>query len=968
MKNLLIIILLSSSFAHASVIPADNSERLVQDELFVYQWGLYNQGQTLIREKDDIHNLPMKGVLNKDIGWKNLVGKFSAKRPIIAVLDSGVDLTHPELQGNFWKNEAECNGKPDFDDDNNQLKDDCNGWNFTEAITSEGAKDPTDIDGHGTHIAGIIAAANDGTGMVGVTPNALIMPIKVMKDSNSKSDVPSSEAFARGIQYAVQNGADVINMSLGWPRSLETALLRDAVNFALRNGVVIVAAAGNNNSSEPLFPCAYDGVICVGASTINGKFAGFSNYGGHVDTIAPGEGILGLNPVILEPEFFPVPGFELRSGTSQAAPLLAGMIGALKAKNKDTTIDQIFAKLYSADSFKSEKKYIMGGEATWESLNAEITTPVIRPIFKKVRQIVFRADSPETKISVSIRNFGLPSGAVSVKMESLSKGIEINSDSQSIEKLNQGEFKDLIFDINLKNLNAESNVAIKVTIEDANGARSYVNEIPVVRDIYKASNFKKAAFVFADKPVPVGGVRGKEILSFLSTVESFGVSTKHEFFMKRIIKDGDNKKLEILLFTKQGDKYVQSPANIYVNDALSMVNFIRVDMNLDGKEDYLVQTLIEKDSKKSFVFSFYNSDMKPLWPKLQDAKLNLDLFVESMNDISFIRLDHATLGKMMVPAFFTNGMLPKIDQPITSWQRLDSTRKKRLYYLEPMTDGSLRIRSLTTNVWEESVKTEFKTKWFDTVETEQLLPVSAADSAAGNLRVMVTVGSGTKRQIFIYSFNTKASSHGLKIPQLVLQTDSVDPLLTLTNNGLVNSGDVYFNIYDRTRAKLVTTKNLSQEREFIFRHETESDLIAGHIASFENNNDRFTVFQTREELISITSGANSKRSSRPKLRYSFLSQKLLSEMYFPVSYKRQGASSPALYVDATSVTGNRIYLFEEQNGELVSSIRNSLVVPNNCRALNPNFSAASGSHEFIFICLEDKGAEKEWMIRSLEMN
>lgn len=964
MKNLLIIILLSSTFAHASVIPADNSERLVQDELFPYQWALYNQGQTLIREKDDIHNLPMKGVLNKDIGWKNLVGKFSAKRPIIAVLDSGVDLTHPELQGNLWRNDAECNGKPGDDDDKNQLIDDCNGWNFTEAITSENAKDVTDIDGHGTHISGIIAALNDGTGMVGVTPNALIMPIKVMKDSNSKSDVPSSEAFARGIQYAVDNGADVINMSLGWPRSLETKLLRDAVYYALSNGVAIVAAAGNNNSSEPLFPCAYDGVICVGASTINGKFAGFSNYGGHVDTIAPGEGILGLNPMILEPEFFPVPGFELRSGTSQAAPLVAGMIGALKAKNKDITIDQIFAKIYSAESFKDQKKYIMGGEATWESLNAEITAPVIRPIFKKVRQLVFRGDSSESKLVVSIRNFGIASGAINVKMESLSKGIEISSDAESIDKLNQGEFKDVTFNVTLKNLNAESNIAIKVTIEDGNESRSYINEIPVVRDIKNVANFKKIPFVFSDKAVPVGGVRGNEILSYLSTVESFGVSTKHEFFMKRIVKDGENKKLEILVFSKQGNQYVQSPANIYVNDALSMVNFIRADMNLDGKEDYLIQTLVEKDGKKSFVFSFYNHEMKPLWPKFQDAKLSLDLFVENMNDITFIRFDHPTLGKMMVPAFFTNGMLPKVDQPITSWERWDSTRKKRLFYLEPMTDGTLRIRSLTTNVWEESVKKEFKTKWFDTVETEQLLPVSAEDSAKGELRVMVTVGPGTKRQIFIYSFNTKSSSHGLKIPQLVLQTDSVDPLLTITNNGLENTGDVYFNIYDRTRAKLVTTKALAQDREFIFRHETESDLIAGHIASFENNNDRFTVFQTREELISITSGTNSKRSSRAKLRYSFLSQKLLSEMYYPVSYKRAGASSPALYVDATSVTGNRIYLFEEQNGELVSSIRNSLVVPNGCRPLNPNFSAQSGAHEFIFLCLENN----EWMIRSLEMN
>jgi hypothetical protein len=87
-------------------------------------------------------------------------------------------------------------------------------------------------------------------------------------------------------------------------------------------------------------------------------------------------------------------------------------------------------------------------------------------------------------------------------------------------------------------------------------------------------------------------------------------------------------------------------------------------------------------------------------------------------------------------------------------------------------------------------------------------------------------------------------------------------------------------------------------------------------------------------------------------------------MYFPVIYKRNGALNPALYVDGTAVTGNRVYLFEEQNGELVSSIRNSIVVPRGCKSLNPNFSAASGSHEFVFLCLE----EKDFVIRTFEMN
>jgi subtilisin family serine protease len=245
----------------------------VSDELFPFQWGLLNQGQTYFKEKDDLHNLPLTGIAGRDVQWEKFFKKTSSVRPIVAVLDSGLDLNHPDIKDNLWRNEKECGKDPKVDNDGNKLAGDCNGWNFTEAIDSDEAKNPSDIDGHGTHVAGIIAASQNGEGIVGVAPNALIMPIKVMRDTGSKSDVASSDAFGRGILYAVDNGAKVINMSLGWPRSLETKYLRDAVNFALSKGVIIVAAAGNNNSVEPLFPCAYEGVVCVAATTLDGSFA-----------------------------------------------------------------------------------------------------------------------------------------------------------------------------------------------------------------------------------------------------------------------------------------------------------------------------------------------------------------------------------------------------------------------------------------------------------------------------------------------------------------------------------------------------------------------------------------------------------------------------------------------------------------------------------------------------------------------
>jgi hypothetical protein len=202
----------------------------------------------------------------------------------------------------------------------------------------------------------------------------------------------------------------------------------------------------------------------------------------------------------------------------------------------------------------------------------------------------------------------------------------------------------------------------------------------------------------------------------------------------------------------------------------------------------------------------------------------------------------------------------------------------------------------------------------------------------------------------------------------VLQTEGVDNLFSITPTGLDASGDAFLNIYDRSRAKLVTTKNDQQSSQLNYSHESETDIMAGHIVSFEKGEQKFSVLQTRDELIGLsTINGKVTKSSRPKLRYSFLSDKVLSELYNPVIFKRDGVQSPALYVDSTAVTANRVYLFEEQQGKLVASIKNSLIVPASkemaCKALNPSFSSAAGSHEFVFLCLEDK----EWFIRTYDM-
>ena len=248
---------------------------------------------------------------------------------VVAVIDTGLDFHHEDLaQEKIWHNPAERkNGR---DDDNNGFIDDLVGWNFADHNNA-----PWDHSGHGTHIAGAIAACtNNGLGIAGVNPTARIMPLKV---ANFAGQARSS-SVAAAIYYAVDNGARVINISLGG--ELITELERNAAEYAQQRGVLIVASAGNKGlKADQHGYAALPGVLAVGASDLHGVRAGFSNYGEHVALVAPGVDVLSLrakdtdfiqlsDPLDYVPEGAVVGEAEQyyrASGTSFSAALVSGV-------------------------------------------------------------------------------------------------------------------------------------------------------------------------------------------------------------------------------------------------------------------------------------------------------------------------------------------------------------------------------------------------------------------------------------------------------------------------------------------------------------------------------------------------------------------------------------------------------------------------------------------------------------------
>ena len=231
------------------------------------------------------------GLFNTDAdhAWDVTRGSSSQE---IAVLDSGVDYNHPDLDGKVIR-----------------------GYDFVQRDWT-----PQDQNGHGTHVAGIAAAeTNNATGIAGMAPNTKILAVRVL-DANGSGSLAN---IADGIIYATDAGAEVINLSLGC--DCDTQTLENAVNYAWNRGVVVVAAAGNDGVSTTFEPASYTNVIAVGAVDSNNRKASFSNWGNWVDVMAPGVDIAST---------YPNNSYVYMSGTSMASPYVAGQAALLKSQGK----------------------------------------------------------------------------------------------------------------------------------------------------------------------------------------------------------------------------------------------------------------------------------------------------------------------------------------------------------------------------------------------------------------------------------------------------------------------------------------------------------------------------------------------------------------------------------------------------------------------------------------------------------
>ncbi len=384
-----------------------------------YQWGLKNLGLPQTIDLNPMQVYKLSGRENEDIRW---VGKTVDKKIIVAVLDTGIDVDHPDLKNVILRKESECQALEQFlqciqdsdrktcekkwmdlknplvDQDKNGYPMDCHGWSVlggTNQADIMGQPDFGDDEGHGTHVAGIISAeAMNGLGVRGVSANVQILPVQVIGKKPNEPLKPLSavdspletgkprltgslgDFVARGVIYAYLSGARIINMSLGWPQAKDSEFMREVIRFVQSQGVIIVAAAGNDSTQALLRPCAYTDVICVGAHSPDGTIANFSNYGAGVDLNAPGVHILSTYPTSKRAvRFRSTSGYDFLSGSSQATPFVAGAIAEMLAHG--ISPQEIYPRLMigSRSSQQSKLPLLQGPSHLLSEVSAQSKSP-----------------------------------------------------------------------------------------------------------------------------------------------------------------------------------------------------------------------------------------------------------------------------------------------------------------------------------------------------------------------------------------------------------------------------------------------------------------------------------------------------------------------------------------------------------------------------------------------------------------
>ncbi len=962
----------------SSLVPSSSKGA---DPMANYQWALSNDGQKILREIDDIHSETIiadsKGS-KADIGLGSVRSRMAkeAKRDmIVAVVDSGLDTQHEDIMKNILVNTKECDGgripfRPKDDKDGNGYKGDCMGWNLT--VGGDGDNQVDDDLGHGTHVAGLIAAEiGNNIGISGVAPKIKILPIKVTAQRDAANAM--TNRAAKAILYAIKMKADVINFSLGWPISADAQFLRESFQEARKAGITIVAAAGNNTSAAPVYPCSYEGVICVGAVTISGEIANFSNYGGHVDVMAPGEEILSLYPKAMEPDIFSVKGYEIKNGTSQAAPYVSAQAAILKALVPGILPDEIQARLISTTkAAKWGDKFAMNAITDVTAALAAKPVPVVRPVFKNIYQVGFTMENRTFKLDLPIKNYWASASDVKVEVAIDSKNLTVDQSVSTLGALGAGETKTISISgkINSTDARREARLAVKVT---AGGKSELFSQQIVLTRVLQNDREVKS--------YPISLLAGRATLA-LSSIRSVRETESYPDYV--FLENADERGIQMKLVRwKNGSFSEERP--VQLPQAKGVLFALRVDVNGDGASDYVIASVGQTGEEKWIQFTYLNDKLQPIFGSQANLKVNVEGAVideDAMKTLAWAKVE-TPYGKISMPVFKTAGGLPKADMNPDPFAFEKNVRKERVYYYKPVQEkGSwvLATRSYDNAAWATKIREELGLRFREDLSVSTILPQSPSDFANGRVRALVSIGASTLKSYRMITIGgiagLDAKSYKLEATSFKGQTfEGTQVCYTIDLNKTVPvtmAQPALASFYSATLGRLTTLDGADPARISATQQVSparKQDNLLGFIQGYTRGSDLIAFYQTKSQIIMRkTGGSGTSQVSEPIDRSSLLPGRVFNAMFFPITIGEETkAKSPAIYVDATQLSANRVYVWTVEGSKFYAPMSLNVEVPKGCKPLAPRRFGQGGQTAYIFLCQDGQGDSAKYSIKTLDV-
>lgn len=646
------------------------------------QWYLNNKGGEISYWVSDIDKLTIYASPGEDIQIQDIQEKPEKIR--IAVIDSGVDIDHPDLKNKIYKKPSECKLYEAYqnclnssqtnrktcharyarqDSDGNGYPLDCHGWSFSKdplPTVSNVTGNPsfTDQDGHGTHVAGIIAAEKNQFGITGVIDNVEILPIQISLFSSAESAI---EKMAKGVLYAIQNDVHIINMSLGWRTQFDSKMMREMVALAVSKNILVVVAAGNSSHSDISYPCAYQDVICVGSHDQAGSISSFSNTGGQIDILAPGNRILSTWPQNKRSkQFTEDDNYEYMSGTSQATPLVAGALA--KLLNQGLTAQEARVKLLKGTRSKKGKNQIRHGNLDVNKALKVTYTSFIYPL-NKTPYLIKWDQSDKKRFLLKLKNYGLKSEKTKIKITALNDNQLVLTKNLEIPPLETGEtFQQEIYFEDKDQI--ESELKFKLTISSSAEQKEYIIKTHYIRLIDENKENDDITKFKITKTLEKNAI--------LRPFTNITATGEIDYFVNH--KKGKREFISLLKHTDKG--YIRSRA-LPIRDKMPVyLNFSKVDIDGDSKDDYVIMYVyIDKNKNKISKFLIFNENLMP-------KRVFISPRNEFPNDKTFIpgKFKWIRQQNKMVPAWIGYGDIAT-DHYASPWSFPTNTRGNHFYYL-----------------------------------------------------------------------------------------------------------------------------------------------------------------------------------------------------------------------------------------------------------------------------------------------